>query len=81
MTVENPTPYVVQIDLKAIYDQLLVLNTRVELLMSKQLDSDKDVKDHEDRLRALEKARWPLPSAALLVSLASLVLAYLARQP
>lgn len=31
--------------------------------------------DHEARLRTLERARWPLPSLAVLVSLASLVLA------
>lgn len=71
----NPLPPHVVIDLKVIYDQLLVLNTRVELLMSKQLEQDKDMKDHEDRLRSLEKARWPLPSVALLLSLGSLALA------
>ncbi len=31
--------------------------------------------DHEQRLRVLEKARWPLPSAALLAAVGSLVLA------
>ncbi|MFD1940585.1 hypothetical protein ACFSKW_54940 [Nonomuraea mangrovi] len=33
--------------------------------------------DHETRLRALEKGRWPLPSLAALVALASLILAIL----
>lgn len=75
---EQPNPYVM-IDLKAIYDQLLILNTRVELLMSKQLESDKDVKDHEDRLRTLEKARWPLPSLAALLAVASLVLGFMTK--
>lgn len=68
---EQPPGYVV-IDLKTIYDQLLILNTRVELLMSRQLEHDKETADHENRLRSLEKARWPLPSLAVLVSLGSL---------
>lgn len=74
----EPHPYVV-IDLKAIYDQLVVLNTRVELLMSKQLENDKDVSDHEDRIRTLEKARWPLPSAAFALSLITAGIALLPK--
>jgi hypothetical protein len=74
----EPHPYVV-IDLKAIYDQLVVLNTRVELLMSKQLEQERDSADHETRLRTLEKARWPLPSAALLVSLVTAGIALLPK--
>ncbi len=31
--------------------------------------------DHEQRIRVLEKARWPIPSAALLAAIGSLVLA------
>jgi hypothetical protein len=34
-------------------------------------------RDHEKRLRSLERARWPLPSLAALLALASLVLAIL----
>lgn len=71
---DNLPPHVV-IDLKTIYDQLLILSTRVELMMSRQVEQDKDMKDHEDRLRSLERARWPLPSVALLLSLGSLALA------
>lgn len=74
----EPHPYVV-IDLKAIYDQLVVLNTRVELLMSKQLEHDKDVTDHESRIRSLEKARWPLPSAAFALSLITAGIAILPK--
>lgn len=29
--------------------------------------------DHEARLRALEKSRWPLPSLAILISIASVI--------
>lgn len=71
---DQPNPYVV-IDIKAVYDQLLVLSTRVELLMSRQLEHDKVDADHESRLRSLEKARWPLPSVAILLSLGSAAVA------
>lgn len=78
MALDQPPPYVV-IDLRAIYDQLIVLSTKVELLVSKQTEHDRESADHEARLRSLEKARWPLPSVALLVSLASLGLALAMR--
>lgn len=37
--------------------------------------------DHETRLRALERARWPLPALAILISIASAVIAWLAAKP
>jgi hypothetical protein len=75
---DQPPPYVV-IDLKAIYDQLVVLNTRVELLMSKQLEQERDSADHESRIRTLEKSRWPLPSAAFALSLITAGMALLPK--
>ncbi len=38
-------------------------------------NADKKDHDHEARLKELERNRWPLPSLALLVSLAALILA------
>jgi hypothetical protein len=32
--------------------------------------------DHERRLRALEAARWPLPSAAVLLSVAAVIIPF-----
>lgn len=75
---ENPPPYVV-IDLRAIYDQLIVLNTKVERLVSKQDEHERDNADHEARLRSLEKARWPLPAAAFLLSLITFGVAILPK--
>lgn len=69
-------PYVV-IGLKEIYDQVVQLRTVVEQLAARFDETGKDVVDHEARLRALERARFPLPSLAVLVSIASLVLALL----
>lgn len=34
--------------------------------------------DHETRLRVLEKARWPLPALAILISIGSAVVTWLA---
>lgn len=63
-------PHVV-IDLKTIYDQLLILTTEVKLLMSKQVEHDRIDADHETRIRTLERARWPLPTVSVLVALAA----------
>jgi len=38
-----------------------------------------DLKDHEARIRMLERARWPLPSLAVLVSSASLIYSLMMR--
>ncbi|MFE5675119.1 hypothetical protein ACFQ7B_07485 [Streptomyces erythrochromogenes] len=42
------------------------------LLVQRGDQTDKTIDDHERRLDALEKGRWPLPSLAALVSLAAL---------
>lgn len=68
-----------------IYDQLIRLTDEVAKLSSRveQIGSDVNrqqvsLSDHEARIRILERARWPLPALAGLVSLGSLVLAVLA---
>jgi len=38
-----------------------------------------DLKDHEARIRMLERARWPLPSLAVLVSTGSLIYSLMMR--
>jgi hypothetical protein len=62
---------------REIYDQLRSVVTLLERAIAKLDDHAGDLKDHENRLRALERARWPLPSLAVLVSLAALALAFL----
>lgn len=71
-------PWVVEIGPKEIYDQLVALNTKVELAMAGLADEDKRGQDHETRLRSLERGRWPLPSIAVLIALASAVTAAIA---
>jgi len=46
---------------------------QVEALQERFDRSDKQRDDHESRLRALERRQWPIPSAALLVSIVAVV--------
>lgn len=64
----------VTIGAREIYDELKTVGVKVDHVSS-QLDGVvADVADHETRLRALERSRWPLPSIAALIAVASLIL-------
>ncbi|MEU8270821.1 hypothetical protein AB0B89_27145 [Sphaerisporangium sp. NPDC049002] len=64
----------VSIGAREIYDELKTVGVKVDHVSS-QLDGVvADVADHETRLRAIERNRWPLPALAALVAVASLVL-------
>lgn len=59
-----------------IYRQLLDLTKQVGELKGAVEGANargREIDDHETRLRALERARWPLPALAILISIASLV--------
>ena len=67
---------------REIYDAVVRLTGRVDVLIEQQNYTSKGLEeakkaisdldhDHENRLRALEKARWPLPSLAALLAVAS----------
>lgn len=78
---------------REIYDQgvrlaaaIADLGTRVDRLADAHDDTKErlvDVKsnllDHETRIRGLERGRWPLPSAAIVVSMAGLIYAIVTR--
>jgi hypothetical protein len=66
----------VVITAREIYDQLVRVVAGLERLTSKHDDQTADLKDHETRLRSLERARWPLPALAVIVALASLALTF-----
>lgn len=72
----DPGPVVI-IGLKEIYDAVTRLTAQVAMLIHQHDDQVREVNDHESRLRSLERSRWPLPSAAVLLSAAALVLAFL----
>lgn len=62
---------VVEIGLKEIYDQLVSLNTKTEVMIGDLKDLVKQGEDHEQRLRALERNRWPMHLLTALIALAA----------
>lgn len=62
---------------REIYDAVVRLTGRVDVLISQQAEAAKDLADHEGRIRTLERARWPLPSVGLLIAVLSLIIAFL----
>jgi hypothetical protein len=50
---------------------LLIVLTRVETKLDTVIVTQQD---HEARIRILERARWPLPSIAVLISLSAVVI-------
>lgn len=58
---------------REIYDAVIRLTAAVERLANQHDDAAGDLKDHEARIRALERGRWPLPALAVLVAIAALV--------
>lgn len=69
----------VVITAREIYDQLIRVTAALERLADKHDEQGRDIHDHESRLRALEKARWPLPALAVLVSIAALAMTFFKR--
>ena len=70
----------VVITLKEVYDvqqkQGIVqieINSKLDRLLDKHDRIDEVVADHEMRIRSLEQTRWPLPTVAVIVSIATLV--------
>ena len=70
----DPGPVVV-IGLQQIYENVVETKAQLQLLVAQHTEQARDLSDHEGRLRALERARWPLPSLAALLSVVSLALA------
>lgn len=75
----------VVITAREIYDAVVRLTGRVDVLIEQQNTTSRDLQDHEKastathqdfetRLRSLERARWPLPSLAAAVSLVAIAL-------
>lgn len=65
----------VTIGAREIYDELKTVGSKVDRVDAKVDGIVAEVTDHETRIRKLESGRWPLPSLAALIALASLVLA------
>jgi len=64
---------------REIYDAVVRLTGRVDVLIEQQGEARHDIADHESRLRSLERARWPLPALSVLIALGSLGYVLLGR--
>lgn len=51
------------------------LNGRLDVALQRTDQTEKDIADLVQRVMALERARWPLPSLAAVVSVGALVVA------
>lgn len=69
----------ITITAREVYDAVVRLTGRVDVLISQQSTTQGEVQDHESRLRSLEKARWPLPSVAVLLSITALLVPIFSR--
>lgn len=67
---------VVEIGLKEIYDQLVSLNTKTEVMIGDLKDLVKQAEDHEQRLRALERNRWPMHLVTALIALLAFIASF-----
>lgn len=65
----------VQIGAREIYDEVKSVGSKLDRLTNAHDEVQKDVADHEARIRTLERSRWPLPSLAALISLGALIVA------
>lgn len=65
---------VVVIGLQQIYEAVVELKGTVSAVAIQHTEQGKDISDHELRIRALERGRWPLPALSILIAAASLAL-------
>lgn len=61
---------------REVYDAVIRLTGRVDVLISQQSGTAQDVADHENRLRSLERRRWQLPGLATVMAGLSLVASF-----
>lgn len=59
---------------REIYDAVVRLTGRVDVVIMQSEEYKADIKDHEMRLRQLESSRWPLPTLSVLMAAAALLL-------
>ncbi|MEU0457415.1 hypothetical protein ABZ322_31425 [Streptomyces sp. NPDC006129] len=88
MTIPTPSdPAAVAVELEKLRGTMETGFARVDgslaLLVQRGDQTDRAIADHESRLDALERNRWPLPSLAALVAVCGLILSLwqLANRP
>lgn len=65
----------VVIGAREIYDAVTQVAATVNRLAASHDEVINDLKDHEVRLRVIERSRWPLPTLAVLASIAAVAVA------
>lgn len=65
-------------ELRSLSDGLVRVETKLDGIAQGLTDLSTDVADHETRLRALERGRWPLPTIGILAGVAGAVTGALA---
>lgn len=74
----DPLPGVV-ITSREIYDAVVRLTGRVDVIIEQANHLTTQAQDHETRLRQLERSRWPLHSLSVLVALGAVALSVFYR--
>lgn len=62
---------------REIYDAIIRVSSKVDLLSAQMTGYEGDKSDHEKRIRSIERRMWPLPSLAVLLSGAAVVVAFI----
>lgn len=70
-------PLAVTITAREIYDAVVRLTGRVDVLIEQQADIKHDIGDHESRIRNLERTKWPLPAVSVLIALGAVSISLL----
>lgn len=74
----EPLPGVV-ITSREIYDAVVRLTGRVDVVIEQTNQLAHQGQDHEARIRQIERSRWPLHSLTALVALGALALSWLSH--
>jgi len=72
-------PLAVHITGREIYDAVVRLTGRVDVLIEQQTAVRDDLADHEERIRTVERRLWPLPTMSVLIAVAALAVGLLPR--
>ncbi|MFF7610756.1 hypothetical protein [Streptomyces lavendulae] len=86
MTTPDPGVYIspaaMYQEVRGLAEAVARIESKLDGILENAGDLRKDVDDHETRLRALERARWPLPTIGVLAGLGGAItgaIALLAR--
>lgn len=62
-------------DARATREAVIRMEGKLDLLMVKTDDNTKALEDHENRLRELEKSRWPIAQISVVIAFLALIAA------